>query len=153
MSTDTTTPAVDWMPVTAWTDVGTTALPPAYRGMFLAHLFGEHHPSQSEVHRPGEVMEWRAPSGRMPFSPGHALQSLIEEFEIRQVTAVSHNLAWHAHDTTGKPGYFGDYSCTYQVLGIRTRRQVLVFLDGQCCYTPIAIINLPEPAALIESAA
>lgn len=139
----------DWMPVTEWMDVGAKVLPPEYRERFLAMLFGVHHGSQSNVHRPGEVMEWRAPSGSMPFSPGHALQTLITEFSIRPVTAVSYNLGWECHDSTYKPGSYGDFTITHTVLGVRTRKQVIVFLDGGVAYTPVAIINLPEPATLI----
>lgn len=133
-----------------WMDFGTRVLPEQYRDQFLAVLNGVEVESQDRVQREGVGVRWRAPNGFMPMSPGLVLEAIINEFDIKPVTAVSHNLAWEAHDTTGKPGHFGDYTCTYQVLGVRTRKQALYFLDGGCAAYPVLIVNLTEPADFIE---
>lgn len=132
-----------------FTEIGETALPVKHRSAFVAMLRGAEVSSQGNVHRAGETPVWRAPSGMMPMSPALGLQGVCKEFDIRGVTAVSYNMAWEANDTTGEPGYFGDYTCTYQLLGVRTRTQALWFLDGGVNITPVAIEQLPEQATLI----
>lgn len=131
-----------------FTDIGARALPEQYRGDFVRHLAGEHVDSQRDFAGSG-APRWRSANGTMPMSPGMSLQTVIQEFGITPVTAVSHSGAWIAHDTTGQPGYFGDYTCTYTLLGVRTRKQAIYFLDGGCSVVPVAIETLSEPADFI----
>lgn len=121
-----------------WTDIGAGTLPEPYRDRFLAVLDGTRSGFGDD---PDDARQprWRYPNGSHPMSPGMALQTVVEEFDLRGIRAVAYNLAWQAHDTTGKPGYFGDYTCTYTVLGIQTRRQRLWFLDGGCQIVPVLI--------------
>jgi hypothetical protein len=135
-----------------WTETGAKALPPEHRADFLRHLAGEHVDSQHDFAGHG-APRWRSPNGSFPMSPGMSLEAAIREFDIRPVTAVSHAGAWIAHDTSGKPGYFGDYTCTYTMLAVRTRKQVIHFLDGGCSIIPVAVETLPDsevPAEFIE---
>lgn len=123
-----------------WTDIGKTVLPEEYRDRFLAHLRGENTEGVDYCSRDGETPTWRSPNGSMAMSPGLALQSVVSEWQMNP-TQVTYNMAWLAHDTTGVPGYFGDFSCTYQVLGVRTTSQSIFLLDGGVSITPILIVN------------
>lgn len=130
-----------------FTEVGTGVLPEQHRDTFLALLRGDPVPSQGWS---GDTPVWRSPNGTMPMSPGLGLQTVVSEFGIRPVTAVSYNMAYEAHDTTGEPGRFGDFTATYTVLGVRTRKQAIYFLDGGARITPVLIETLSEPATLID---
>lgn len=123
-----------------WTDVGKTVLPEEYREAFLAHLRGERTNGVDYCNSEGETPTWRSPNGSFPMSPGLALQTVVREWGMnpRQVT---YNMAWLAHDTTGVPGYFGDFSATYTVLGVRTGKQSIFLLDGGVSITPVLIVN------------
>lgn len=92
--------------------------------------------------------KWKEPNGEHPFSPGMALQAVIREFGIRPVVSVSYNVPWYCPD--------GPETATYTVLGIKTRRQLLLFLDAGVSIAPVAFMPLdaapqpdpaPEPAA------
>jgi hypothetical protein len=110
-----------------WINVGTEVLPEKYRPAFLTLLAGE------DVDRfsfDGITPRWESPQGPKPFSPGYALRAVITEFGLTPVTQVSYNLAWECHDTTLRPGYAGGYTATLTVLGVRTRKQTLWFIDG-----------------------
>lgn len=148
--TDTLTAPAPTATENDWTVVGERTLPEQYRDRFLAVLDGTRSGFGSAP-EDARLPRWRYPNGSHPMSPGMALQSIVDEFDLRGIRAVSYNLAWEAHDTTGKPGYFGDFTCTYTVLGVQTRRQRLWFLDGGCAITPVLIQSfaddLDAPAA------
>jgi hypothetical protein len=124
-----------------WTDLGATRLPVQYRDRFLAVLAGLRTGFADQDVTP-QAPRWRHPNGSFPMSPGMALESIINEFNI-PARAVCHNLAWEAHDTTGQPGYFGDFTCTYTVLGVQTKRQRLWFLDGGASIVAVLIQSFP----------
>lgn len=137
--TTTTTAPIDPSTV-EFIDIGTRAVPEQYRGRFLDHLAGVNTVGVDNCMRDGETPVWRSPDGSFPMSPGMALELVIHEFRI-PARQVSHNMAWLAHDTTGQPGYFGDYSGTYQLLGVRTKKQTLWFMDRGSSVCPVLIIN------------
>ena len=66
---------------------------------------------------------------------------IIDEWDIPAV-AVSHNVPWYAPD--------GPETATYTVLGVKTRRQRLIFIDGGCAITPVLI--LPNPTTTAKAA-
>jgi hypothetical protein len=143
---DTATALID--PTTVeWTDIGVRALPEQYRGRFLDHLNGINTVGVDHCMRDGETPSWRSPDGSFPMSPGMALDAVVKEFGI-PARQVSHNMAWLAHDTSGQPGYFGDYSGTYSVLGVRTKRQTLWFIDHGANIYPVLIVNDGEHARI-----
>lgn len=138
MNTSTLTPAAPDLAPQAieWTEIGTTVLPARHRAAFTAMLAGIYD---------GEARpwEWVKPNGMLPMSPGMALETLIAEFRIRPVLAVSHTGMWEYDERTlaPRPGSMGAYVATGSVLGIRTGRQTLVFLDAGCTLTPVCIIT------------
>lgn len=133
-----------------WMDNGTSVLPVQHRATFLSHLRGEHTVMGEYG---GEPVKWIAPKGMMPMSPALALQAVVAEFDIKPITAVSHNLAWLCDDRTHKPGGGGgDFTATYSIIGVRTRKQAIYFLDTGVAVVPIMIETLAEPAELIEAA-
>lgn len=127
-----------------WTEIGKTVLPEQYRDVFLAHLRGEETQGVDVCSREGETPTWRTPTGSFPMSPGLALKSVCEEWKINP-RQVSHNMAWPADDTTGLPGgdptKHPDFTATYTILGVRTRKQSIYLLDGGVSITPILIVN------------
>lgn len=139
-----------------WIDIGGSRVPEQHRDTFLAHLRGEQTNGVDHCNHEGETPQWRYPNGSFPMSPGMALNSIVTEFGLRGVAAVSYNMAWLAHDTTGQPGYFGDYSGTYTILGVQIgKRQRIYFIDGGVEITPLLIERpaegeefpiLPRPA-------
>jgi hypothetical protein len=132
-----------------WTDNGTSVLPIQHRATFLAHLRGEH---TVQGDYGGKPVKWIAPVGMMPMTPAMGLQAAVREFDIKPVTAVSHNLAWLCDDRTHKPGYAGGYTATYGLLGVRTRKQAIYFIDTGITIVPVLIETLAEPADFIEPA-
>lgn len=89
-----------------WVSIGASLVPESRRLAFLAAITGQH---------------WCGPDGTHPMSPGLALQTIIREFGIRPVEAVSYNVPWYAPD--------GPETATYTVLGVKTRKQRLIFVD------------------------
>lgn len=75
---------------------------------------------------------WEPPTGSKPMSPALGLTAVIREFGIRPVTAVTYNAVWKR----------------YQILGVRTRKQALWFLDKGSGITPVLIETLPVGAAV-----
>ena len=132
-----------------WPDNGTSVLPVQHRATFLAHLRGEHTVMGDYG---GEPVKWIAPSGSFPFTPGKGLEAVIREFEITPVTAVSYNLAWVCDDRDHKPGNAGGYTATYGILGVRTRKQAIYFIDTGVAIVPVVIETLDQPAEPIEAA-
>lgn len=128
-----------------WIDVGKRRVPERYRADFLDHLRGERTNGIDYCNNDGETPVWRYPEGSFPMSPGMALNSIVTEFGLRGVSAVSFNMAWLAHDTTGEPGYFGDHSGTYTILGVQIgKRQRIYFIDGGVDIAPLLIESPPE---------
>lgn len=145
----TTTPIAPATDAFEWTDIGATMLPEKYRDLFVQVLRGDADLDPDLFWTDG--ITWRAPNGTMPMSPGMSLQAVVNEYGFRRITAVSHNLAWEADDTTHEvPCRRPGYTATYTILGVRTRTQAFYFLDGGVSITPIVIERLVLPATLIE---
>lgn len=139
MTTDTET--VEFIPV------GASLLPERYHDLFVKVLRGD---PDLPAHRLWtEGVKWRSPNGSFPLSPGMSLEAVIREFDIKPVTAVSHNLAWEADDRNGTVPAEPGYTATYSILGVRTRTQAIYFLDGGCAITPVAVETLTERAEFI----
>ena len=108
-----------------WADIGQGTVPPTRRDEFLTVA---------------DELTWHAPEGDHPFSPAHALMAVIREFGIRPVTAIAYSGMWEAPD--------GPETATYTVLGVRTRKQTLLFVDEGVQITPVAFLPYtPEAAA------
>lgn len=97
-----------------WTDIGIDAVPVEDRDTFASTL---------------DTVEWVAPRGTHPVAPALALRSVIREFDIKPVTAVSYNVP----------------RVPYTVLGVRTRKQAMFFIDLGTQVTPVLIRDLPDP--------
>lgn len=106
---------------TDWIDIGKGTVPTRRRDEFLAVA---------------EDLTWHEPTGSHPFSPAHALMAVIREFDIRGVQAIAYSGAWTAPD--------GPETATYQVLGVRTRRQRLIFVDEGVRVVPVVILTTEE---------
>ena len=100
-----------------WMEIGVKVVTPARRAAFLAAVEG---------------MAWRGAEGSHPMSPAMAIETVISEFGISPVEAVSYNVPWDLPD--------GPETATYTVIGIKTRIQRLIFTDGGCAVTPILIL-------------
>ena len=77
---------------------------------------------------------WHEPEGNHPFSPAHALMAVIEEFGIKPVMGIGYSPAWTAPD--------GPETATYTVLGVKTRKQHIAFVDQGWRVVPVAILDL-----------
>ena len=129
-----------------WTNIGTEILPVQHRATFLAHLRGEY-----TVQPAPEVIEWREPTGKHPMSHAEALKAVVLDFDIKPVMQITYGMTWTADQHTHKPGPSLDAG-VYSIIGVRTRKQAMYFIDRGVTITPVLIETLSNTDSTTEEA-
>jgi hypothetical protein len=105
----------------AWTGVGEEVVREDQREAFLAKA---------------ERTEWISPEGSHPFMPAAAINEITKSFGIKNGRQIGYDQGWQARGIT-EGGY-------YSIIGIRTKRQRLYFVDRGSDIIPTLIVTDTE---------
>ena len=128
-----------------WTETGENFIRSAYADPQAQPRHGDYDQDATRAHIAREIdgLTWREPSGSFPLTPGMALQKLVEDFRIPNVSAVAIN--------GGVPMPDGPERAYYSLYGIEANytngRIRMYVLDAGTILVPVAIDeDVPEPA-------
>lgn len=106
---------------TAWTEIGGQVVGEDERERFLAVA---------------ERTRWVEPTGRHPLMQAAALNALVKQFDITNAEKIGYSEGWRARGVE-EGGYYG-------IVGIRTKRQRLYFVDRGSDILPTLIVTDKE---------